>query len=1020
MMQQQQAPIIRRNRSRGRLQAIGNNNRSSNSLRSDHENNTNMNNTTTHYNQNRNNHTCRSSSVYVLFSSFVALLAIVSPPTKKYYYYHQGVFDPTAGSNGSGGGGGSSATVKVKHQPSSLQVQLQQQRQHLLEDNDHKHLDVPPSTTEQQNSKLLKYTTAELNHEYPSHNAAMQMINEEMNVVGINNSNSNNNNNNNPMVNLFGKKHNGNHNHHPNSIFVSETNNEKNSNINHDNNLPPFIKWFLPRNKKKKRYESDQESIHSPTASTSTTSSSSSLSILQRIHNTMIRILYRFIDPSLLEWIHDSISFDSTTSPTTTSTYTHHPNNNTKKEKDPTKTATHIFDKIIHSTPRLLAIANLLLAGTYLLHSIVADFFLGDAHSIVGGNVGTPTATEGGLDLNGNHVNMVGIGGVGASTSNRIHRSGRERLGGYLLFKLLLISAVVEPDTLDLLILLSWYTLLSFLKSLSFLAGVTTAHAAASGQMPHNGVCKLLIIVLICDISAAATCTALFHAAGWGMVILLTCDCALLALDVLTHLMRYFQQVIDERHQTVIADMEARQIRMFEMSRNEMNSHGDDNYDGDDNCDGDDDDDDLRENLAYHENSDEVENENDPPMEIHVLSRQLDHEMEVLEASNSKRLAILDNIAFILEICALMITTCHFMHIWSLHGVAFNLVDGVLALHLHSAVSAIGKKITERRNHNRIARDLDNFFEDVTDLELKKACAAGDVCCICLGTMSIGNVKKIGCGHIYHTNCLREVVERARSFEGARCPLCRQSIVDGSRIPSPQSSGMPQPFMFGGFAAVGNNQDATPMNNGNRVNNVQQDDMIQNRNNTGQVGVENALPGIAQQNQNERALFRFSTEGILPTWLPLPAFSFEVVRRPPLGADLGGDNVVPPQMQPQNIGNHRGQRQNQQDGQQQSFWRRLLILAGAIPMSPEEEASALEQLVDMFPQYQRIDLLRELRERGSAEAVVESILTGIFSGLDRGGAIDDNNVVEQEVIDNDEEDEEEFFDDDDDDEGIDN
>lgn len=48
------------------------------------------------------------------------------------------------------------------------------------------------------------------------------------------------------------------------------------------------------------------------------------------------------------------------------------------------------------------------------------------------------------------------IGGVGASTSNRIHRSGRERLGGYLLFKLLLISAVVDPDTLDLLILLSW------------------------------------------------------------------------------------------------------------------------------------------------------------------------------------------------------------------------------------------------------------------------------------------------------------------------------------------------------------------------------------------------------------------------------------------------------------------------------------------------------------------------------------------------------------------------------------
>ena len=39
--------------------------------------------------------------------------------------------------------------------------------------------------------------------------------------------------------------------------------------------------------------------------------------------------------------------------------------------------ATQVIDKIISSTPRLLAIANLLLAVTYLLHSPVADLFLG-------------------------------------------------------------------------------------------------------------------------------------------------------------------------------------------------------------------------------------------------------------------------------------------------------------------------------------------------------------------------------------------------------------------------------------------------------------------------------------------------------------------------------------------------------------------------------------------------------------------------------------------------------------------
>ena len=62
----------------------------------------------------------------------------------------------------------------------------------------------------------------------------------------------------------------------------------------------------------------------------------------------------------------------------------------------------------------------------------------------------------------------------------------------------------------------------------------------------------------------------------------------------------------------------------------------------------------------------------------------------------------------------------------------------------------------------------------------------------------------------------------------------------------------------------------------------------------------------------------------------------------------------------------------------------MLLMAGAIPMSPAEENAALEQLADMFPQYDRSDILRALRERGSAEAVAESILLGAFVGVPRG------------------------------------
>ncbi len=77
--------------------------------------------------------------------------------------------------------------------------------------------------------------------------------------------------------------------------------------------------------------------------------------------------------------------------------------------------------------------------------------------------------------------------------------------------------------------------------------------------------------------------------------------------------------------------------------------------------------------------------------------------------------------------------------------------------------------------------------------------------------------------------------------------------------------------------------------------------------------------------------------------------------------------------------------EQQQPERPLSFLRRLLVFSGAIPMSPEEEAVAVDQLTDMFPQYDRADLLRVLRERGgSSEAVAEAILTGTFTGIPRG------------------------------------
>ena len=707
--------------------------------------------------------------------------------------------------------------------------------------------------------------------------------------------------------------------------------------------------------------------------------------------------------------------------------------------KPSSSTATDLIDKVLTSTPRLLAVANFLLAMTYVMHTAVAAWFLG---SPVGTSMmGATGAAVGGF--NGGIGPGTGIPPPGVTVADWGTSSGaRERMGGFLVFKLLLISAVVAPDTLDLLILLTWYTLLSCLRSLDHLCQATTTHTSASGQTPRRGVLRLLLLVLGTDLVAAASCVALFHAAGWGMVLLLTCDCAILAVDLASHMLQHVSCVLEDTHTQQISALEARQLQLHgannnngvptivgtttaDRNNNAPSQLGARGVEPDESSetfhivrDG-------REGHLAAEaltadgattatggsDNSSLQQHGDDPNQQHRLrqreeaqrssvrheSRQLDRRMEVLELIHSRRLGILDTSMFVLQLVSHIFTVAHFLHIWSLHGVQFTLIDGVLALHLHSALSSACKKIAQRRNIHTIARDLNGLFPNASETELHKAAQAGDVCCICLGTMSTGHVKILKCGHLYHTHCLREVVERAQSIQAAKCPLCRASVVDG-RQPTATSSSTPQ-----AAAPQGNDSD----NGEARPNAAAAARAI----GPGAVGGEPGAGQLQQQGAGEYALFRFSTEEIFPAWVPLPAFSFEVVRRPPAAPPAqpqeqqrvvdsaapanaagtnaeGAENPNPPGDGPQQARHLAGGdfqlEQPAEQQQPQSFLRRFLVLAGAIPMSPEEEARALAQLVDMFPQYDRSDLLRELRERGSAEAVVEAVLIGVFSGVARG------------------------------------
>ncbi|KAL7541602.1 hypothetical protein ACHAXR_011055 [Thalassiosira sp. AJA248-18] len=622
-----------------------------------------------------------------------------------------------------------------------------------------------------------------------------------------------------------------------------------------------------------------------------------------------------------------------------------------------------IIDKVFTSTPRLIAISNLLLAVTYLTISALADFFLGPV------NVSTAAGTRPNNPTGPAIPNRLG------DHASRRRRAGRERFGGFLLFKLLLISAVLEPDSADLFILLSWYTLLSFLRSLSHLAGSSASHSSQSGEPPSPGALRLLIFVMACDAAAASGCVALLYSTGWNVLLLLTCDCILLGVDAVVHIGRHAGACIDEMHRMEMSQLEERQVEIY-AQRREQTRDSDDAIDsaGDEGRD-----DETNQGFSGRRTTEETETEvhygGDSNVALEDELREIDRAVEIGEADHSRRINTLDYVCFSLEVFGLLVMVAHLLHIWALHGASWGLIDGVLALHIHSTISNLGSKIAERRNTNRISRELNSSFPDASELDIRKSSAAGDVCCICLNSMIVGSVKKVGCGHLFHANCLREVVERERSMASAKCPLCRASLVTGRQDPE-----VVHPQMLGDLR----NDETNNTTNGGEGRQAQPIQPVNPQ----------LIPG-------EQSLLRFSTENILPSWLPVPAFAFEVVRRET--AVVAEPNPNPEggwqrffrrggEVQEVDTNNNDGNNQgNNEQGQPQepqietSFWRRLLILVGAIPMSPEEEAMALEQLVDMFPQYDRADLLRELRSRRSAEAVAESILLGLFSGIPRGG-----------------------------------
>lgn len=126
-----------------------------------------------------------------------------------------------------------------------------------------------------------------------------------------------------------------------------------------------------------------------------------------------------------------------------------------------------------------------------------------------------------------------------------------------------------------------------------------------------------------------------------------------------------------------------------------------------------------------------------------------------------------------LEFTSDVLTVMHYIHIWRVHGLQWTLVDAVLALELYCAGAKTVASLMRFWKEHELKRDLNVRFSTATTTDLQKA---DDVCCICLREFN-ENCKRLECGHLLHDDCLRQVIQRARSLPAARCPLCREPVV---------------------------------------------------------------------------------------------------------------------------------------------------------------------------------------------------------------------------------------------------
>ncbi len=120
------------------------------------------------------------------------------------------------------------------------------------------------------------------------------------------------------------------------------------------------------------------------------------------------------------------------------------------------------------------------------------------------------------------------------------------------------------------------------------------------------------------------------------------------------------------------------------------------------------------------------------------------------------------------------LTLLHYAHILLIHGISF--LDALILLDMRLVFNGLRARLAHLRNYRLVCTALNTRYADATAAELH---ALDDVCVICRDPMQ--TAKKLPCGHMFHSFCLRTWLESHHN-----CPTCRRELLElPPRAPPP-------------------------------------------------------------------------------------------------------------------------------------------------------------------------------------------------------------------------------------------